>query len=314
MTRDELKQLIVGSFATVPTAFNEDYELDLGVMTELTHWWIANGLVTGKAVIKVAAAMGEGPDLSDEEWPHLLSTVVRAADGRVPVICGLKTKNTLHTIEDIKQAQDLGAIAVQVLLPIFHHPNQDDLVRYFSDISAAVDIGILIYNTFWFGCESITADTMLRLVDAEHVVAIKWDVPEGEKYDDMRKFAHVFNVIDNAEQPVRCHRNGGRGYISSTVHAYPQHDLLIWELLEAGQYDQARILYERTSKPLRAFFAKASQRSGGYRVTKAMMEVMGHPVGPPRPPTLPLDNHEMGELRDLLVSFGWSAPTNERLP
>src|SRR5215469_10691716 len=171
MHRAQLKQLIQGPVATVPTAFDERFQLDLGRMADLTRWWVDEGLVAGTAVIKVAAAMGEGPDLSDDEWPHLLRTVVQASEGRAAIVCGLKTKNTLHTIDDVRRAADLGAIGVQIDLPIFHHPTQDDLVRYFSDISDGVDIGILIYNTFWFGVQSITADTMLRLRDAEHVVA-----------------------------------------------------------------------------------------------------------------------------------------------
>lgn len=81
---------------------------------------------------------------------------------------------------------------------------------------------------------------MLRLVDAEHVAAIKWSVPEGEDYDQMRKFSHIFNVIDNTNQPVRCHKNGGRGYISALIAAYPQHDLEVWQLLEAHRYEEAQ--------------------------------------------------------------------------
>ena len=37
MTRDELKELIVGPIATVPTPFDEDYEVDFGRMAELTE-------------------------------------------------------------------------------------------------------------------------------------------------------------------------------------------------------------------------------------------------------------------------------------
>ncbi len=48
MKRDELRKLIVGPIATVPTPFDSDY--------------------------KVAAAMGEGPQLNEEEWGRLLAT------------------------------------------------------------------------------------------------------------------------------------------------------------------------------------------------------------------------------------------------
>ena len=305
MNRDELKQLITGPIATVPTPFGEQMQLDLARMTDLTRWWVEQGLGTSTAPIKVAAAGGEGPDLSDDEWPHLLHTAVSAAGSDAVIVCGLKPKNTLHTIEDAKKAQDLGAVSLQIDLPFMHHSNQDDYVRFFTDISDAIEIGIIIYNTYWFGCESITADTMLRLADAEHVVALKWQPSSGQSYEDMLKFAHIFNVIDNSRQAVRCHKNGGRGYINPTVAVYPQYHLELWQHLEAKRYEEAQAMYDRLQTALKPFEVKSKAKSGGYRVLKGMMAVMGQPVGPPRPPTLPLDEEELAELREILKGLGW---------
>ena len=307
MRRDDLKKLIRGTIATVPTAFDDGFRLDLGRMAELTHWWVENGLGTNVAPIKVAAAGGEGPDLSDDEWPHLLRTVVNAAGSDKIILCGLKTKNTLHTIEDAKKVQDWGAVGLQIDLPLFHHPNQDDYVRFFTDISDAIDIGIIIYNTHWFGCESMTADTILRLKDAEHVVAIKWAVPEGRDYDDMRKFAHIFNVIDNSGDYVRCHKNGGRGHISWLINSYPPFDLEIWQLLEAHRYEEAQAKLDYVRNAIDPYYAECNKKSGGYRFLKAMQIAMGQPAGPPRPPTLPLDDQEIAELKRILRGIGWIA-------
>ena len=84
--------------------------------------------------------------------------------------------------------------------------------------------------------------------DAEHVTAIKWAVPEGMDYDTMREFAHIFNVIDNSNQPVRCHKLGGAGYISSLIAAYPHHDLLVWQLLEQHRYEEAQEEVDRVQR------------------------------------------------------------------
>jgi 4-hydroxy-tetrahydrodipicolinate synthase len=234
--------------------------------------------------------------------------VVNAAGDDAAVICGLKCKDTLGTIRDAKKAQDLGAVGLQINLPIFHHPTQDDYVRFFTDISDAIDIGIMIYNTHWFGAESITADTMLRLKDAEHVVAVKWAVTEGQDYANMRRFSDIFNVIDNSSQPTRCHKNGGAGYIDPMMAVYPAHPLAVWGLCEAEKYDEAQQLFESVKVPFRDFMARAAERSGGYRAMKGLMAVMGRPVGPPRPPTLPLDEEEMAELRDIVAEIGWPLP------
>jgi len=93
------------------------------------------------------------------------------------------------------------------------------------------------------------------------------------------------------------------------MHAYPAHDLAIWDLLEAQRYDEAQAMIDRVNKPLREFMDRVGQRSGGYRVAKGMMAIMGRPVGAPRPPTLPLDTAEMAELYDLMSGFGWPLPT-----
>lgn len=305
MTREELKKRIQGTPATIPTAFDDNLQLDLGRQKDLTQWWMENGLGTDVAALKVAAAMGESAALSDAELPKVMRAVVDAAGKDATIICALKTKDTLNTIEDAKMAQDMGAIGLQIELPMFHKPNQDDYVRYFTDISDAVDIGVMIYNTHWFGCQSLNAETILRMKDAEHVVAIKWAVPESVDYDEMRQFSDTFNVIDNSNQPVRCHKNGGQGYISVSIPAYPQHDLKVWELLEAKQYDEAHALYGGVRASLDPWLAKTAKRSGGQRQFKGMMTIVGHPAGPPRPPTLPIEEDELQELRGLFKEFGW---------
>jgi dihydrodipicolinate synthase/N-acetylneuraminate lyase len=126
------------------------------------------------------------------------------------------------------------------------------------------------------------------------------------------QFAGIFNVIDNSNQPVRCHRNGGRGYISTSIPAFPAHELEIWALLEAHRYDDAQAVFAKVEVPLREFMATAAQKSGGYRVGKGMMALIGHPVGPPRPPTLPLDADEMSALRELMIGFGWPVAARAR--
>ena len=151
----------------------------------------------------------------------------------------------------------------------------------------------------------MTADPMLRLKDAEHVVAIKWDVTEGQDYDEMRSFSHIFNVIDNSGQPVRCHKNGGRGYISPLVAVNPQHELETWQLLEAKRYEEAQAKMDRVNGALAPWRAKTGEKSGGYRQVKGMMAAIGLPAGPPRPPTLPVDEAEIAEVKPVMKELGW---------
>ena len=304
MDREELKGLIQGLSCAVPTPFDDNFRLDAARAAELTEWWVENGLGTSEAPIKVASAWGEGPTLNDEEWPELLGAVVKAAGSGANVMCGLKMKDTMNTIKDAKKAQDLGANGLQIDLPAFHHPNQDDYVRFYTDISDAIDIGIMIYNTYWFGCEPITAQTMLRLQDAEHVAAVKWNQPVAEDYDTMTEFSHIFNVIDNSGQMVRCHKNGGRGIVSAAVAVYPKHDLEVWRLLEAKRYDEAEAKQATVDAAFAKFKPKGGE-SGSYTLVKGLMAAAGRPVGGNRPPTLSLEDEDIAQLKDILNELGW---------
>ena len=305
MNRKELKNRIRGVSVAVPTPFDKNYRLDLATATDLTHWWVEQGLGTSSSMIKLCSAWGQGPDLSDDEWPELVRTVVNAGGPGVNVMCGLKSKDTLRTIEDAKIAQDMGANSLQIELPYNHNPNQDQYVKHFTMISDAIDIGVMIYNTYWFGCAPIEPETMLRLQDAEQIASVKWNYPDPDGYNKMKEFSHVFNVIDNSGDHIRCFKNGGVGIVSAFSPAYAAHDLQVAELLASSKYDEAKALTDKESEILGPVMATVAASGGGYRLARGMMDIVGHPAGPPRLPTEPLNVEELKLLKDAMRKLGW---------
>ncbi len=309
MTCEQLKRLIVGPIATVPTAFNDSYEIDYGLMAAATERWIEAGLVNGRSTLKVAASIGEGQCLRETEWPQLLQTVVKAARGRVPVLGAIHHKDTIRTIEDGKKAADLGALAVQISPPIFNLPNQEDMLRFYGAVSDAVPIGIVVYITHWLKHGTILPKTLSRMVDFEQVIAIKWSAPKGVEYTDVFELAHRFNILDNDNNPVRCHKLGGHGFLIDGIEAYPPYYLHLWDLMVQGKYDQAQSEWDRFVGPFAPFFDKVVDRSGSdAKVAKGMSNIMGMDLGPPRPPSKAMDEKELAELRDLMIGWDWPVP------
>ena len=309
MDREELRRLMRGIILATVTPFDEDYELDLGRMAENTQWWVDNGLVEGRAVIKVASVMGELPSLTDDEWPLVVQTVVQAAKGRVPVMATVHGKDTKRSIYDALKAQELGAIGLQIVPHLENYPTQDDMLRYFEAISDAIDIGVMVYHTHWMPYGRIEMETFKGMAEFEHVMAIKWNTPQDVPYEAMRELVPHFNILDNSNQPGRCFRNGGQGFLDHLATANPSHELEILDLLESGKYDEGQAMWDSVCKPTVEFRAKIWKRSGGAaRLKKGAMAIMGHPVGSMRPPSLPLNDEEMAELRSILTGLGWPVP------
>ena len=134
---------------------------------------------------------------------------------------------------------------------------------------------------------------------------MKWNYPDEDGYDKMREFSHIFNVIDNTGQTARCMRNGGAGYISSIIAVHPAHDLALWPLFEAGKYEEAEAMRAEVSGVLSEWQAATGRKSGGYRQMKGMLQALGRPMGPTRPPTLPLDDAEVAQAGEAARKLGW---------
>ena len=310
MNRNELRNVFKGVVGVTITPYDDDYEVDYGKMYDLTQWWVENGMVRGKAMLKVASVMGEFPQLRDDEWPPLIRTVVQAAKGKIDIIAGSHYKDTKRTIEDSLRAQDLGAIALQIAPPAFNDPNQDDILRFYSDLSDAIEIGVMVYNTPWQRHGAINADTLHKMADFEHIVAIKWANHDDCQPVEMPALSKKFNMIENGNDRVGFHKAGGDGFLDKSAIAYPPHELKMWELLEANQYDEAQNLWDTIDAPIQALAQKAGKVSGGQaRFKKMLMNAMGHGVGDQRLPTLPASESEMNELKSLLSSLGWPVPS-----
>ena len=275
-------------------------------MAEATEYWIEGGLVNGRSVLKAGASIGEGQLLGEEEWCRLIETVVRAARDRVPVLGAIHHKDTVRTVEDARRASDAGAIGLQVSPPIFNLPTQDDILRYYGAVSEQIDLGIVVYVTPGLPHGSVFPKTLARMADFEKVVGIKWSPPDGVDFESAFELTDRFVILDNNGQPWRSHQLGGRGFLVDGVEAYPPFWLNIWDRLEAGDYEGARSEWERFHKPFAPFFAKVLSRSGSdAKVAKAMSKIMGMDLGPPRPPSLPLDEEELRELRAMMMDWGW---------
>ena len=309
MNRDELRSIIKGVIATVPTPFDDNYRVDHGRMLEATDNWIEAGVVEGKSIIKVAAAMGEGPQLSEGEWAGLIKTVVHAARGRVPIMAAIHYKDTIRTIEDAKIASDLGVIGLQISPPIFNQPTVEDMIRHFGIISENIDIGVLVYNTHWMPGGAIYPDTFRRMSDFEQVAAIKWSPPSGCEYEDIFELRGTFNIIDNADRPVDCGRLGGHGFVSDGIAAYPSFYIGVWDMILQGQYEEAEAAWNAVVRPLRKLSHEWMKVSGGEgSFEKALQENMGMPMGPPRLPSIPVGLGHMAKLKEAMVGWGWPVP------
>ena len=101
-----------GSMPALVTPFKAG-KVDEDALRALVEWHIENG---SSGLVPVGTT-GESPTLSHDEHKRVVEIVVEQAKGRVPVIAGAGSNNTIEAIDLAVHAEKAGADAVLVVTP-----------------------------------------------------------------------------------------------------------------------------------------------------------------------------------------------------
>ncbi|MBX3496960.1 MAG: 4-hydroxy-tetrahydrodipicolinate synthase [Parvibaculum sp.] len=157
-----------GSYVALITPFR-DGAVDEAAFVKLVEWQIeqgTHGLVP-------CGTTGESPTLSHDEHKRVVELCVQTARGRVPVIAGAGSNNTLEAIELTRFAKKVGADAVLSVTGYYNKPSQDGIYAHFKAVNDAVDIPIVLYNIPGRTIVDINLETMTRLFELKNVIGVK---------------------------------------------------------------------------------------------------------------------------------------------
>ena len=150
-----------GSMTALITPFSNG-ALDLETLRNLVEWHInegTNGLVP-------VGTTGESPTLTHQEHETVIETVVQATAGRVPVIAGAGSNNTIEAIRFVQFAEKIGASGALVVTPYYNKPTQRGLIQHFTALHDCADIPIIIYNIPSRSVIDMTPETMGELANS----------------------------------------------------------------------------------------------------------------------------------------------------
>ena len=245
--------------------------------------------------------------LSLDERKAVVKTITETAAGRTPVLVGAQDTNVDTMIAMARWAEEIGAYGVQMSAGYYYESSDEDCLRVFQAVHDATStIALMIYNTHWEGY-NMSFQQIDRLAKLSRCVSLKWSTSEGSGayLRGVARFADRLAVVDNEGLHVMNRMMGGTGYITHLATVWPEHDLEVWRLLEAGEYESAQQQISKANWPWSDFRGKIWKRTGGESaVVKAALEICGRPGGPSRLPTRALNNEEHAELERLLRSIG----------
>ena len=208
-----------GCGTALVTPFTDAGDLDLDALRALVEWQIAEGI----DFLVPCGSTGEAQTLDPGERDQVVSAVVEASAGRVPVMAGATDNDTRRAADEARRLCGLGVDAILTATPYYNKPTQEGLYRHFVTVAEASPRPICLYNVPGRTAVNLLPPTALRLAGHPNVFGIK------EASGDLRQIMELirrrpagFIVLSGDDWlafPVVA--AGGEGLVSVTSNQVP---------------------------------------------------------------------------------------------
>jgi 4-hydroxy-tetrahydrodipicolinate synthase len=253
--------MIKGSIPALVTPF-KDGKLDLATLKQLVDWQIAEG---SSGLVPVGTT-GESPTLSHAEHRQVVEEVVRIAAGRVPVIAGAGSNNTVEGIELIQHAQKVGADAALIVTPYYNKPTQAGMIAHFTALHDCCTLPIIIYNIPGRSVVDMSPETMGQLAQLPRIIGVKDATGKIERVSMQRAScgADFIQLSGEDATALGFNAHGGVGCISVTANVAPRLCAEFQAATLAGDYAKALEYQDRLMPLHEAIFIEPGLAGAKY--------------------------------------------------
>ncbi len=287
--------MIKGSLPALVTPFKNG-QVDLDTLKKLVEWHIEQG---SHGLVPVGTT-GESPTLSHEEHDLVVETVVKVAAGRIPVVAGAGSNNTIETVRLVEAAKAAGADAALVVTPYYNKPTQAGLIAHYT-AAAQCGLPIVIYNIPGRSVVDMTPATMGELAKLPEIIAVKDATGDLSRVPKTRITCGPDFIQLSGEDATALGYNahGGVGCISVTANIAPRLCSEFQEATLAGDYKKALEYLDRLMPLHEAVFLEP-----GVCGAKYGMSLLGLCSDEVRSPLTPLTDGTKERIRAAMVHAG----------
>lgn len=243
-----------GAFTALVTPMKEDGSVDYDTLTANVEFQITEGI---NGLVPVGTT-GESPTLNHDEHDEVIACVVKAANGRVPVIAGTGSNSTAEAVRLTQKAKESGADAALVVNPYYNKPNQAGLREHFRAI-AAIGLPIVLYNIPGrTGC-LMSPETVAALrSEFSCIVAIKEATGSLDQASHIASLTDITILSGDDSLTLPLMSIGGKGVISVLSNLSPKKVLAITKPALAGDFNAARAAHVQSFPLMRSMFAEVN--------------------------------------------------------
>ena len=256
-----------GSIPALVTPFR-DGAFDEKAFRRLVDWQIENG----SSALVPCGTTGEASTLSNAEHHRVIEVCIEQAAGRVPIIAGCGSNDTMNARLHLNFSKKSGAKAGLCVAPYYNRPSQDGLIAHFSFLAENTDLPIVLYNVPGRTVTDLKPETVIELVRRfpKTFVAIKDASGDLSRVTDHRMgiSRDWCMLCGDDELALPFNAAGGVGCISVTANVAPKLCAEFQQACAENNLEKARELNDKLYPLHYAMFDDASPGPVKYALSR----------------------------------------------
>jgi 4-hydroxy-tetrahydrodipicolinate synthase len=246
-----------GTGTALITPFDEDLNVDYKALRKLVEFQVNNKV----DFLVVLGTTGEAPVIDEEERRKIIDTVISEVDGKIPVVIGTGSNDTIKVVKFNKIAEDLNADGVLIVNPYYNKGTQSSLIDHYKYIADRTPLPIILYNVPSRTAMNMYPDTILKIhAVCPNVAAVK------EACGDISQIANLISMkpdslsvlSGNDDQTLPIMSLGGVGAISVFSNPFPLQMTEITRAMLACDLTKAREMNNKYLKMMNLLFIETS--------------------------------------------------------
>jgi dihydrodipicolinate synthase/N-acetylneuraminate lyase len=286
MTRE-----VKGIIPPLTTPFTESGDVYEEGLRRLIDFQIEKG-VHG---LFICGTYGSGPIMTVKERKQVHEIAVDQVGGRITVIAHVGTTSTTQSVELAQHAQSVGADYVASVSPYYHGHDERAVVEHFRKLVEAVGLGVYVYNNPKASGVTITPSFLHHLAD----VGVKGIKDSGFSFVELTHFMLALEdvpdfrfIVGTEALALPAFLVGARGSVSGLANAFPGLVVKLWDLFQAGKYQDAVQVQMQVTRARQILHIPSSTNAACY----AVLHERGIDVGYPKAPILPVRDDECAAM------------------
>jgi N-acetylneuraminate lyase len=233
----------------------------------------------------------------------MAEAAIRTVNGRVPVMIHVGAINTGDAVTLARHAEAAGADAVSAVPPFYYSYSFEAIRDHYAAIAEATELPLYLYFIPGATGTAISPEQLLEICAIDGVAGFKYtsqDLYYLSRVMSLRDPART-NILSGPDELfMLCLALGAEGAIGTTYNFMPRLYVDIMESYTRGEVTVARELQRAATDVIAVLI-----RHGVLPSTKALLAMLGFPVGHGVPPMPALIGSATEALRQDLETCGF---------